>query len=156
MDSNPKLNSAPHGCLEKLMLKVPPGDALSPMDLGPDIENLTDLLIGNIGCVYLDSHAYCSLRREHRSPTTMTPNGILCFEGVVDDGPFLRARDVAVYGAKPHGHASPIGFRQAAYARVSDDQVGTSSRPWVDLAEGRLFLFAVKSEALLRIWWIQN
>lgn len=111
-----------------------------------EIAEFEDKRIEAAGDVFVAPHAYISIWRATRNPTTMTPTGIGIFLNLAKDDVFTYAVDMATFGVRPNASSPPVRFRKQAYESVNGDPVTTSSELWGDLIRGRLFILTVRSE----------
>ena len=140
-----KSRSGPKNASDSLFSVIPPDDTPFDYDAWNDIATDTDKYIQLTGDLFKAAHAYTSLWRLVRAPTTLTPAGLSLFEWIVDPALMEHSLHVATHGVLPCGDRVPTRSPQIAYSNVNDNPRATASELLDDVRKGRLILFTERS-----------
>ena len=146
LGQSPTLPNGASEKLDQLFLTIPPEDTVFSYPLWGKIACETDDYVASTGDVSIASHAHTCGWRKRRNPTTLTPNGLSVFEGIVAPDLYQHALNISSHGVLPCGDRPPERFQQSAYANINDNPEATAAELWEDLVKGRLMIFTDRSE----------
>ena len=106
LDIPPECSVESRKLLSELLRSVPNIDEPFHPGLWGTIALLTDAFVLSTGGIFKAAHLYVCEWRKAKRPTTLTPEGLKCFEGFVGKKLYTYALDVATRGG---GGSSPSG-----------------------------------------------